>query len=451
MTGSTIPWAATNGPRGCAGRLLRWIAACGVLGSLVASAAMPAWVDSGDSASLIVVAIDDKPGAPRAVDALQADIAHDSGDWRSSAARQLANEYGLVEVAAWTVDVLQLRCIVFRPALAGSRDELLRRLRTDRRVRIAQPLHEFRTFGTSRSDGTSPLVQPGYGLPGYDDPYHGLQTSFGIVQAQAAQRWAVGQGSRIAIIDTAIDVDHLDLAGQVIEQHDLLAPMSKGSTPTLADRRHGTEVAGVISALANNGIGIVGIAPEAKLLSYRACWSHPGDGRARCNSLTLAMALAAAIAADARIIHLSLGGPADPLLQQLLAQALKRGAIVVGAVPPGGRSDGFPVGVRGVVAVASDDEDDIDESVLRAPGRDILTLQPGGHYDFASGSSLAAAAVTGAIALMLEIKPSLNADAARDLLKRSEGSRRSINICGALASLRGIADPSCPATGTSKF
>ena len=73
---------------------------------------------------------------------------------------------------------------------------------------------------------------------------------------------------------------------------------------------------------------------------------------------------------------------------------------------------------------------------LLAPGREILTLLPGGRYDFASGSSLAAAHVTGTIALLLAQNPHLDPDAIYALLDRTStrtGIVQSINACTALA------------------
>ena len=184
---------------------------------------------------------------------------------------------------------------------------------------------------------------------------------------------------------------------------------------------------------------------------YRACWAaaEPGGG-ARCNSFTLAKALVAAIAADADVINLSLGGPADALPQQLAEHAMKRGAIVVAAVPPSGKLDGFPIGVPGVLVVDGAEQRTPRAGVLAAPARDVLTLVPGGHYDFASGSSLAAAHVSGAVALLREMGPALRADTARTWLQRAapaDGS--SMDVCAAVRHLRAGARCGQAATAAS--
>ena len=201
----------------------------------------------------------------------------------------------------------------------------------------------------------------------------------------------------------------------------------------------------MIAAVANNRLGIVGIAPEATIRVYKACWQREGGG-ARCNSFTLAQALAAGLDDGARVINLSLAGPSDELLARLLTQAIAQGRVVVGAVPADGALGGFPLGVAGVIAVDSAGRPER-SGVLRAPGRDILTLVPGGHYDFGSGSSLAAAHVSGVVALLLAMPDAPRPDAVRVLLENSRRQRAdgngSISACGAIAVLRRT--PGCSA------
>ena len=349
----------------------------------------------------------------------------------TSVAAALADEYKLHQVSAWTIEPLRLRCILFEIPAAADRAQTLQQLGADRRVRLAQPLQDFETLTLPHASGDT--VPPARSAA-YNDPYFDLQSGFSAIDAGGAQRWSHGSGVRIALIDTGLDASHPDLGGRVVSQRDFVP--NAGGDP--ATDRHGTEVAGVIVAIANNRIGIAGVAPASTLLSYRACWPSQADGSAaRCNSYTLALALGAAIASGARIINLSLGGPADPLLEQLTAYAIQRGTIVVGAMPVDGRMDGFPVDVEGVIAVAAAGDQTTDAHALAAPGRDILTLAPGGHYDYASGSSLAAGHVTGAVALLLELDPHLRGKALYSILKRSQrGTGSSIDVCEAARTLR---------------
>jgi subtilisin family serine protease len=200
-------------------------------------------------------------------------------------------------------------------------------------------------------------------------------------------------------------------------------------------------VAGVIAADADNQVGIVGVAPEAQLLAFKSCWqAGAGSGRALCNSFTLAQALEAALLAGVDIVNLSLSGPADPLLTRLVRKGIERGILFVGAVAPSGVEGGFPGEVSGVLPVASAEGGRHTGRTLLAPGHEILTLVPGGRYDFASGNSFATAQVSGTLALVLAARPGVNAQQAHRLLAETsrsiastQGRMISVNACAALA------------------
>ena len=394
----------------------------------------PDWAAGYDASRMIIVAVankpDPQPGAgatPRGYDALPN---YAGGDRGVAAAKRLSADYSLRELSVWVIEPLRLRCMVFALPPTADRADMLERLQRDKRVRIAQPLQEFDTFGNA-PPFTSETPVPAVPDAAYNDPYLGLQHSFSAIAAAGAQRATRGDGVRIALIDTGVDAAHPDLDGRIVQQRDFVG------TGEARAERHGTEVAGVISAVANNKLGIVGIAPAAHVLAYRACWTLPPPASgARCNSYTLALALGAALASDAHIINLSLGGPADPLLEQLVTHAVERGTLVVGAVPPDRRLVGFPVAVPGVIAVDAAEGAPSNARVLRAPGRDILTLEPGGHFDYASGSSLATAHVTGALALLLALKPDESAATLAALLQNSQLDKAAIDVCRAVAALR---------------
>jgi subtilisin family serine protease len=91
--------------------------------------------------------------------------------------------------------------------------------------------------------------------------------------------------------------------------------------------------------------------------------------------------------------------------------------------------------VPGVLVVGSSDKADLPRGVLAAPGRDILTLTPGGAYDFDTGSSLATAHVSGAAALLLALDPSLSAADVQALLASNRGASGAINAAEAVAAL----------------
>jgi subtilisin family serine protease len=408
------------------------LAAC-ILPS-AATAPAHAATPADSSARRVVVAIADRPdpvsragSTPRGYGGLP----DYSGSSRARAlAAGLAADHALHEVSAWTIEALRLRCMLYELPEGVEREVALAGLRADARVRLAQPLNQFETLGLATPSPAAPV--PASSQAGaYNDPYVGLQRGFDAIDAASAQRLAQGAGVDVAVIDTAVDAGHPDLQGRVAEQRDLAGTAAPSTT---ADR-HGTEVAGVIAAVANNELGIVGVAPAANLRVYRACWTVDASGKARCDSYTLALALGAAIDAGADIVNLSLGGPSDPLLAELATHAIERGALVVGAVPPDGRMDGFPVGVPGVIAVRALGDAPAADAIA-APGRDILTLEPGGTYDFASGSSLAAAHVSGALALLLELRPRLRgADLLAVLRDAQAGPEGPIDACRAVNAL----------------
>jgi subtilisin family serine protease len=198
----------------------------------------------------------------------------------------------------------------------------------------------------------------------------------------------------IARVDRGVDATHPDLEGRIASAQSFIPEGHR----TPAQLRHGTAMAGVIAAVANNGIGIVGIAPLARLEVFEACWQlASGSDAAACNTFTLARALAAALAVGTPLVNLSLAGPADPLLAALVQTGLKRGVVFVAASAADGD---FPGSIPGVITAAGS-EGPVPAGALAAPGTHVLTLRPGAQYDFESGSSVASAELTGVIALLM--------------------------------------------------
>ena len=106
---------------------------------------------------------------------------------------------------------------------------------------------------------------------------------------------------------------------------------------------------------------------------------------------------------------MSFSGPDDPLLGDLIREGQRRGMLFVGAAAEASDLQNGLLQREGMIPVASDDKRSTLESALYAPGREILTLLPGAHYDFASGASIATAQVSGVVALMLAKNPGLSA------------------------------------------
>jgi len=391
--------------RACVERLLLIALACAATAA-DARAAEPAAVATAVAASglpRIVVAFANEPrSAPGPAGSTGRRYAGDGYRVSQSAeqtARHVASEYALREVASWPIRELAMHCVVFEIVNGRPAADVLTALAHDPRVVLAQPLNEFHTL-------TAPPA-----APAYNDPLYDLQTNLPLLGIADAHRRAQGEGVRVALIDTAVDTRHPDLAGRIAHSRSLIGE-HRGSG---GSQRHGTAMAGIIAAVANNHVGIVGIAPRARLEVFEACWQlAPDSDAAACNTFTLARALAAALESGVPLVNLSVAGPADALLAALVETGLKRGVVFVGAVDAPG---GFPAGIPGVIGAAGS-ESVVPPGALAAPARHVLTLRPGAQYDFESGSSVAAAEITGVIALLMSATPArLTSDAIVALLK----------------------------------
>ena len=317
----------------------------------------------------------------------------------------LARSHGLREVGAFPLVSVGVQCVVFQVPDGRSIDDVIVRLRRDSLVESAQANQVFGGLALAHTD-----------------PYASLQYGAHAIRADLAHRWATGRGVRLAVVDTGIDTSHPDLRGRILKT----ATFVEGGERTFTTDSHGTAVVGVIAAGADNGIGIFGIAPDAQIIAAKACWHRSRDTlEAVCTSWSLAKALDFAITDGVRIINLSLGGPPDPLLARLIRKAQGRGMVVVAAVMDHGASaPGFPASLESVIAVVGSDSRGLvrvpssvlQSGLLAAPGVDVLTTAPGGTYNFLSGSSLAAAHVSGIAALLLERSPRLTAAEALQLL-----------------------------------
>lgn len=379
-------------------RLFSLLLLTGVLGGCVGKAQI---ADLGDNNSAIdrrvlVTFVDQTinrnlPGNTQ--DSYQASGGYGNSGWSARTAQRLAESYRLEFVAQWPVSELGISCVVYQVPNGLPLNAAMDSLKHDKAVTSVQPMQRFDVLATPPVGKT------------YSDPYLPLQKSFNDGSISDLHQRATGQGIRIAVIDSGVDIDHPDLKGQ-IEYLENTAP--EPGNHNLADK-HGTAVVGVLSARADNRIGIVGIAPDAEVLAFRACWpDQPNALAAHCNSFTLALALNKAIRMKSRIINLSLSGPEDPLLKMLVEKALSNGIIVVAAVPGQNQPGGFPANLPGVIAV-SQGETTIDGAIA-APGQDILTTVPNNAYDFMTGSSFATPHVAGLVALLLQLNPNLQAD-----------------------------------------
>jgi subtilisin family serine protease len=240
----------------------------------------------------------------------------------------------------------------------------------------------------------------------------------------------------IAQIDTGVDLRHPDLAGQFAEARDFVT--GNGFVAEL----HGTAVAGVMVAHPDANVGLVGVAPGARVIPLRACWETGDSDAAACSSFSLAKALQYSMRRDVQLINLSLTGPHDVLLGRLIDRATAQGIAVIAAAEDDASSPGFPASHPGVIAVGSHASSGGQRTLL-APGDDVLTTTPNATWGFESGASFSAAHVTGLSALLLEISPDLTPRRIEDILRRT-GTRPGgtstealVDPCAALTALRG--------------
>ncbi len=335
--------------------------------------------------------------------------------------RDIASDYQLHEVNGWRIDSLGIYCALLQMSETSNLEQLLTYLRNDPRIETAQPLHQYQTLSNAAQ---------------YNDPYFALQYRERAGSITALHNWATGKGVSIAIIDTGVDIYHPDIAERIAGTENFV----DNDRDIFVKDVHGTAVSGVIAAQRNNGEGIVGIAPNAELWALKACWQPQQHNTkavdhkflisapARCNSFTLANAISHAIDKRLDIINLSLAGPYDPLIERLVIKAIERNTIVV-AADPGTGSNRYPALLSEVIAVGnqvnlrdaevnntSNTHHEIEflskvknKNSVNVPGQDILSLGPGGRYDFFSGSSMSTAMVAGYLALFYEKTPKASA------------------------------------------
>ena len=214
-----------------------------------------------------------------------------------------------------------------------------------------------------------------------------------------------GTGVLVAIIDTGIDYNHLEFVGRYAGGYDFV---NSDSDP-LDDEGHGTHVAGTVAA-ADDGVGVVGVAPGALLLGYKVL-DETGSGYWS----DVIAGIEQAVADGARVINMSLSGGTSTSLELACQQAYGAGVVLVASAgnsgtPPGkGDNVGAPALYPTVIAVSATDNSDerprwssTGEAVeLAAPGVNIVSTYLGGDYATKSGTSMSAPHVTGTVALLL--------------------------------------------------
>ncbi|MEV5201548.1 type VII secretion-associated serine protease mycosin [Streptomyces sp. NPDC053720] len=264
------------------------------------------------------------------------------------------------------------------------------------------------------------------------DQQWGLQT----LHTDQAWRTTKGRGITVAVVDTGVDGNLPDLTGQVLPGKDMIGFGARRGDRSWA--RHGTAMAGIIAGHghgAGRDDGVLGIAPEAKILPVRVILEASDPSRAKAReSRGTALADGIRWAADhgADVINLSLGDDsksahAEPGEDAAIQYALKKGAVVVASAGNGGEKGdhiSYPAAYPGVIAVAAVDRYGTHAAfstrrwyaTVSAPGVDIVVAAPDQQYYVEWGTSAASAFVSGAVALVRAAHPGLSPAQIKKLL-----------------------------------
>lgn len=287
---------------------------------------------------------------------------------------------------------------------------------------------------------------------GDDEGYFGYQWALDAIDApEAWDEGYTGEGVQVAVLDTGVDDTHPDLFGNVNTDDSIsMVPWDETLTPV---HWHGTHVAGIVAA-ADNGFGVIGVAPNAEIVSVKVFGVDPEDPTAIVGLFDWTLAgivYAADLGVD--VINMSLGGyvahwevPANEanafinLVRKAVDYAYQKGVVVVCSAGneawnglgdsgilhvPSDVGNGLCVSATGPVGWAYDPDTDLDllasysnfgpQIDFAAPGGDaqlygidpnwyydmVLSCSPGG-FTFAAGTSQAAPHVAGVAALIIE-------------------------------------------------
>ena len=274
-----------------------------------------------------------------------------------------------------------------------------------------------------------------------------LLDQWGIARTRVPNAWSIIQkGAAIGVIDTGINYDHEDLAGQVIPGMDLCDSIDIFGNCSIDydprdNRGHGTAVAGIAAAVTNNATGVAGMAFRAPIIVEKIY--GPFGGAADSD---IATAIVDAIIRGARVINLSLGDYRDtPFKQKIIQYAVQRRCVVVASAGNDNKNGTkYPASYAGVIAVGASDinndraiwstnlgghcaglEDNMASNYgpridVYAPGTDILVLSHDDNKGYKNycggGTSFAAPFVTGTAALILARNPSLTPERVRSII-----------------------------------
>jgi hypothetical protein len=230
-------------------------------------------------------------------------------------------------------------------------------------------------------------------------------------------RVATGNNVLVAVIDSEIDAKHPDLAGAIVERYDA----ARRADPP---HSHGTGMAGAIAAHRK----LMGIAPQARILAIHA-FSPDAKESPQATTQHILDGMEYAIRKGARVINMSFAGPYDPMLALAMKNAREKGIVLIAAAGNAGPKSPplYPAADPNVIAVTAIDASDKlfeganrgPQVALAAPGVDILAPAPNSAYQLTTGTSVAAAHVSGVAALLIEHNPSIDVATVHEILTAS--------------------------------
>lgn len=232
-----------------------------------------------------------------------------------------------------------------------------------------------------------------------DDPYYNKQWALLEYNLPFSSHVITEKPVIVAVLDSGIDKNHEDLIGKVLLEIDLNDTDSPDDV-----KGHGTHIAGIIGANADNGIGIKGIAPESLLLNVKVT-----DDNGRCSAATLAEGIIWAADHGANVINISITiNEGYSKLEEAIDYAWDKGAIIVAAAGNETINPVYPAYYANSISVLATNNDDIIVPLvyqdkwpqIAAPGFEIYSTLPDNQYGYWKGTSFAAAHVSGIAALL---------------------------------------------------
>jgi type VII secretion-associated serine protease mycosin len=279
--------------------------------------------------------------------------------------------------------------------------------------------------------------------PAHADAARSLDWALGALHAQKAWQTTKGAGVVVAVLDTGVDATHPDLTGQVLPGKDEVGFGAERGDAAWA--RHGTGMAAIIAGHGHgpgDGSGVLGIAPQARILPVRVILEEKDPQRQRARTTrgdALPDGIRWAVDHGADVINLSLGddsATAAPVADEdnAIQYALGKGVVVVASAGNGGAEadrSSYPAAYPGVIAVAAVDRHGMHApfstsrwyTAVSAPGDDVVIADPNRKYYTGWGTSAASAYASGTAALILSVNPRLSPAQVKQVLESTARDR----------------------------